>query len=101
MLPRQGSGAAAPRTVVLCCLVRFAARRVLPKSAGPAASLYHLRCRAAADCVSSCLQIYTAEEKQALALVNFAAQKEKEAKVLSDLKVGICPFAGADVAPRC
>lgn len=31
-------------------------------------------------------QIYTAEEKQALALVNFAAQKEKEAKVLTDLR---------------
>jgi hypothetical protein len=38
-------------------------------------------------CFLQSRQIYTAEEKQALALVNFAAQKEKEAKVLSDLKV--------------
>ncbi len=60
-------------------------------------------CNAAMLLTASCFccpQIYTAEEKQALALDNFAAQKEKEAKVLSDLKVGMCllPLTGADVA---
>ena len=105
MVPWQASGAAAPCTVVLCCLVlscTLCCFGVCCQKA-LAAGLHAASGYTARDAVllliafvfQCCPQIYTAEEKQALALVNFAAQKEKEAKVLSDLKVGIClsPFS--------